>query len=222
MLAQREGRNRWYTATSSASPGSSAPTASATSTLDDSETPSGRIDLGDAVLRLFQIDDAEALAMAVWVSLEHLQPWMPWADSRSAEPGFQRERLLARGAVRAREEWQYGLFDLDDKRVLGSFGLMTRQGRARSRSATGSTSTRSGAATRRVAAATLTGVAFELTGVKHVLYLHRRRQPAQAAIPRKLGFDLLRIEDAPRSASSRTGRQQVWQRSTPLERTTPQ
>ena len=85
-----------------------------------------RIELPDAVLRPFRTSDADALARAVGESLEHLRPWMPWANNGSAEPDFQRRRLVAvvqqwnRG-----DEYQYGLFDPEEARVLGSFGLMT-------------------------------------------------------------------------------------------------
>ena len=88
-----------------------------------------RIDLEDGThLRFFVVDDAEAVARAVAENLEHLRPWMPWADAQSAEPAFQRDRLRKLPALAERgEEWQYGLFAPDES-VLGSFGLMTRRG----------------------------------------------------------------------------------------------
>ena len=179
--------------------------------------PPDRIELPDAVLRPFRTSDAEALARAVRESLEHLAPWMPWASNGSADVEFQRQRLVAvvdqweRG-----EEYQYGLFDPEETRVLGSFGLMTRRGRGSLEigywvhvDATGR-----GHATR--AAAALTGVAFDLRGVKQVLIYTDVANLRSAAIPNKLGFELLRIEAADRIASSETGRQQVWRRTTPI------
>ena len=80
-------------------------------------------------LRLFRTGDAKALALAVGESLEHLRPWMPWADDESADERFQRQRLRGvQHKAATGEEWQYGLFPTDESRVLGSFGLMTRQG----------------------------------------------------------------------------------------------
>ena len=64
-------------------------------------------------------------------------------------------------------------------------------------------------------------MAFELAGVKHVLIYTDVANLRSAAVPRKLGYELLRIEDAPRAASSETGRQQVWQRNTPIDRLVP-
>jgi RimJ/RimL family protein N-acetyltransferase len=176
--------------------------------------PPERIELPDAVLRPFRVDDADELAHAVGESLEHLRPWMPWADNGSADPGFQRQRLhgvvdqWARG-----EEYQYGLFDPDETRVLGSFGLMTRRGRGTLEigywvhvDAAGR-----GHATRATAA--LTDVALSVRGVKKVLIYTDVENTRSAAIPRKLGYELLRIEDSARTAPSETGEQQVWQRT---------
>src|SRR5262245_4424090 len=74
-------------------------------------------------------DDAELVATAVADSIEHLRPWMPWANEQSTDPKFQRERLSNQPQLAARgEEWQYGLFDADESQMLGSFGLMTRRG----------------------------------------------------------------------------------------------
>jgi RimJ/RimL family protein N-acetyltransferase len=180
--------------------------------------PPARIELDGALLRPFAVADAEGLAQAVSESLEHLRPWMPWADVTSADAEFQRGRL--RGVVEQftrGEEYQYGLFPLDESCVLGSFGLMTRRGRGTLEigywvhvDAVGR-----GHATRATAA--LTNVALGLSGVKHVLIYTDLANHRSSAIPRKLGYELLRIEEAPRAATSETGRQQVWQRDTPLD-----
>jgi RimJ/RimL family protein N-acetyltransferase len=184
--------------------------------------PPARIELTDAVLRPFAVSDAEMLAQAVRESLEHLSPWMPWADADSAQVDFQRQRLHGVVEQYARgEEYQYGLFDAAETSVLGSFGLMTRRGRGTLEigywvhvDAIGK-----GHASR--AAAALTDAAFEVAGVRHVLIYTDVANVRRAAIPRKLGYELLRVEDAPRSASSETGRQQVWRRTTPLDRLAP-
>src|SRR6185295_14813948 len=75
--------------------------------------------------------DGEAVAASVRANLEHLKPWMAWADESACDVAFQRERLAgAAQRWQAREEFQYGLFAPDDDTTfLGSFGLMTRRGR---------------------------------------------------------------------------------------------
>ncbi len=170
-----------------------------------------RIEFADAVLRPFELDDAEALATAVWVSLEHLQPWMPWADSRSAEPGFQRERLRAlAGQAARREEWQYGLFDLDEKRVLGSFGLMTRQGPGTIEIGywVHVDEVGRGLATRATAA--LTEVARRIEGIRQVIIRCDEANVRSGAIPRRLGYTLDRIETRTPEAPGESGRLEIW------------
>jgi RimJ/RimL family protein N-acetyltransferase len=185
--------------------------------------PPDRIELEGAVLRPFRVEDADALARAVGDSLEHLRPWMPWADNGSAEPAFQRHRLhdvvehWKRG-----EEYQYGLFDPEETRVLGSFGLMTRRGRGTLEIGYWVHVDAAGLGHGTRATAALTNVALAVRGVAQVLIYTDEANTRSAAIPRKLGYELVRIEDAPRSAPSETGRQQVWRRTTPIDLTTDQ
>ena len=60
------------------------------------------------------------------------------------------------------------------------------------------------------AATALTDVALRRPRREEVLIYTDEANTRSAAIPRRLGFELLRVEDAERSASSETGRQQVW------------
>lgn len=179
--------------------------------------PPERIELADGVLRAFRVEDATALARAVGESLEHLRPWMPWADNGSADAAFQRDRLEGVVEQWARgEEYQYGLFDLDEQQVLGAFGLMTRRGRATLEigywvhvDACGR-----GYATR--ASAALTNVALAVPRVRKVLIYCDEANEISAKVPRKLGFTLQRIETTPVTAPAETGRHMVWQRDTPI------
>ena len=91
--------------------------------------PPTRLKLGDdLVLRLLRVSDARAVAHAVRESLEHLKPWMPWADEESTAETFQRQRLRgARHKAAIGDEWQYGLFPRDESSLVGAFGLMARK-----------------------------------------------------------------------------------------------
>lgn len=182
-------------------------------------SPPERIELGDGIsLRWLVIDDAVALADAVGASLEHLRPWMPWADAQSADTGFQRGRLRSQAGQRDRgEEWQYGLFAPDDGALLGSFGLMTRRGPGtleigywlhvdavhRGHAIT--------------AARALTEAGRGIEGIDRMIVVCDEANARSAAIPRRLGYTLDRVERRSPEAPSETGRMQIWT----LERTAP-
>jgi RimJ/RimL family protein N-acetyltransferase len=173
-------------------------------------TPSKRMQLDDeTVLRLFAVEDADALARTVRESLDHLRPWMPWAsDEQSADPAFQRERLAR--VLAGNEEWQYGLFSADGTRILGSFGLMTRRGPGTleigyflAADAVGH-----GHATR--AAGALTEAARHVRGVREILIYCDEANVRSAAIPERLGYRLDRTEARRAEAPAETDRTQVW------------
>ncbi len=174
-----------------------------------------RFDLGaDGLhLRAFTVDDAAAVAVAVAESMEHLEPWMPWAGAQSADVGFQRGRLRKLPDLARRgEEWQYGLFERDDRRVLGSFGVMTRRGPGTLEigywlhvDAGGR-----GYATR--AAAALTQAAAVQPGVRRVLICCDEANARSAAIPQRLGYSLARVERRTPEAPGESGRLMMWER----------
>ena len=176
-----------------------------------SAAPPERIRLDDGVVvRWVTVADAEAIANAVGESLEHLKPWMPWADERSADVVFQRSRLREQIRQRTRrEEWQYGMF-ADRKTFLGSIGLMTRRG-------PGTIEIgywlhvdfgNRGLATR--AARAMTAVALELDGVDRVFIMCDEANLRSAAIPQRLGYTLDRVETRAPEAPGETGRMQLW------------
>lgn len=175
-------------------------------------SPPERVDLAGIVLRRLTVADAAAVATAVAENLEHLRPWMPWANAESADERFQRRRIAeadiqwARGA-----DFGYGLFASDDDgRLLGAFGLTARRGprtleigywlRA---DACGR-----GLATRAVEA--LTDIATSQPEVERVLVYCDEANHASAAIPRRLGYRMDRVVAVPPEATAETGRQMEW------------
>jgi len=165
-------------------------------------------------LRFLTVDDADAVAVAVGESLEHLRPWMPWADEQSADPEFQRERLRKLPAVRDRgEEWQYGLFARDEpSRLLGSFGLMTRRGPGTMEIGYWVRVTAIGRGLATSAAGALTDAALAEDGVRRVYICCDEANARSAAVPRKLGFRVLRVEQRAPEAFGEVGRLMLWAR----------
>jgi RimJ/RimL family protein N-acetyltransferase len=150
-----------------------------------------RIETVRLVIRCWHPADAGLAKDAIDTSLDHLRPWMPWA---AAEPSTleQKRQLLGRFAedFARGDDAVYGIFEPDERRVVGSTGLHPRlDGNAREIGywiradavgrGLGSEST-----------AALTRVAFEVDGVD---WMEIHCDPANvrsAAIPRRLGYDL--------------------------------
>jgi RimJ/RimL family protein N-acetyltransferase len=152
-------------------------------------TPPYRIETERLVLRCWQPRDAPLLKDAIDSSLDHLQPWMPWAQN---EPQTLEEKIELlrrfRGNFDLAQDFVYGIFARDESRVVGGTGLHTRVGDdafeigyfVRADSAGQGLATES--------TATLTRVAFGICGADRVEIHVEPANQASLAIPRKLGF----------------------------------
>ena len=174
--------------------------------------PPERIDLADGTyLRWVTVDDAEAVARAVGESLDHLRPWMPWADAQSADPGFQRERLRNHPQQRARrEEWQYGIFGRDGDGMLGAIGLMTRRGPGTLEIGYWLRADTGGRGLMTKAARALTEAGLRVDGIDQMIIVCDEANARSAAVPQRLGYTLARVETRAPEAPSETGRMQIW------------
>jgi RimJ/RimL family protein N-acetyltransferase len=176
-----------------------------------SKAPPERIQLDDdIVVRWVTVADAEPIARAVGESLEHLKPWMPWADIRSADVTFQRGRLREQIRQRTRaEEWQYGMF-AERSEFLGSIGLMTRRGPGTIEIGywLHVDAVNRGLATN--AARALTAAALDMDGIDRAVIMCDEANLRSAAIPQRLGYTLDRVEPRAPEAPSETGRMQIW------------
>jgi RimJ/RimL family protein N-acetyltransferase len=175
-------------------------------------TPPQRIGLdNDTILRWLTVDDADALARAVEESLDHLKPWMPWADSQSTETTFQRGRLRNQPRQRERrEEWQYGLFGASDGDFLGAFGLMTRRGPGTLEIGYWMHVDAGGRGRATAAARALTDAGLRVDGIDRMIIVCDEANTRSAAIPERLGYKLDRVETRVPEASGESGRMQIW------------
>lgn len=195
--------------------------------------PPGRLAAGPLVLRRMQPDDAGDLAAAVAESLDHLRPWMPWATSEAADKRTQLARI-----AEADELWESGtdylyvIFAVDRPghaqpgaaggpgggedagdaagRLAGTIGLHRRAGEdiAEIGYWIAAAQTRRGYGT--AAARAVTSVAVSLPGVRQVQIHCDEANVASAAIPRKLGYRLDRIEPHEPEAPGERGRRMIW------------
>jgi len=181
--------------------------------------PPARLTLGpDLVLRLLRVNDAGVVARAVSESLEHLQPWMPWAREESTHETFQRQRLRgARHKATTGEEWQYGLFPRDESKLVGAFGLMARKWPATIEIGYWVHVEAIGQGYAPRASRALTNASLLLPGITTVCIRCDEANTRSAAVPRRLGFTLARTEAREPEAPAESGRLMVWERREPIE-----
>jgi RimJ/RimL family protein N-acetyltransferase len=151
--------------------------------------PAYRIQTTRLVLRCWEPADAPLLSAALSESREHLLPWMPWAANEPLELS-QRVKILRRfrGEFDLDQDFIYGVFNLEESRVLGGTGLHTRAGEAAREIGywIHADFTHQGLATELSAA--LTRVAFEVEQVNRIEIHCDPRNVYSAAVPRKLGY----------------------------------
>jgi RimJ/RimL family protein N-acetyltransferase len=174
--------------------------------------PPERIELDDGIrVRWLVTDDADDVARAVGESLDHLKPWMPWADVQSADPRFQRERLRNHPQQRARrEEWQYGIFAEGRTGMIGAIGLMTRRGPGTLEIGYWLHVDAGGHGYMTNAARALTDAGLQVDGVDQMIIVCDEANVRSAAVPRRLGYALDRVETRAPEAPGETGRMQIW------------
>jgi RimJ/RimL family protein N-acetyltransferase len=151
--------------------------------------PAYRIETTRLVVRCYEPADAQLLADSIAESVEHLKPWMPWAQ---AEPELVEKKVehlkRFRGMFDLQQDYIYGIFNKEETRLLGGTGLHTRLGNEQLEIGywIHKDFTNQGLVTESTAA--LVKVAFEVIHI-HRLEIHcDPRNLASASIPRKLGF----------------------------------
>jgi RimJ/RimL family protein N-acetyltransferase len=182
------------------------------------DSPPPRIKVDDGyVLRILGISDAAALARSVRESLEHLQPWMPWAGEESTQESFQRTRLRGmKHKAALGQEWQYGLFAPGETAVIGSFGLMADKWPATIEIGYWVHVAETGKGLAKRASRVLTDMSLALDGFTTVYIRCDEANTRSAAVPRALGFTLARTETRAPEAPAESGRLMVWERTEPI------
>lgn len=170
--------------------------------------PPELVDAGPAMLRRWRAEDLEAGSEAVFASLEHLRPWMPWAVdfSRASQAEF---------LVGSERDWQAGAaFNyamLVDGAIAGSAGLMARIGPGGLEIGywVHQAYTRRGLAT--ACSSALVDQAFALPGIERVQIVHDELNVASGGIPRKLGFTEIGHRPLDHKPLGGTGVGVVWE-----------
>lgn len=160
--------------------------ASAAAVID----PPYRIVSERLVIRCWEPHDAPLLKEAVDSSLEHLRPWMPWAQAEP-QPLAEKVALLRRfrGQFDLGRVFVYGIFDRDEMKVVGGTGLHTRVGDDSYEIGYWIRASDIGRGLATEATAALTRVAVEVCGADRVEIRIDPANEISASIPRKLGFE---------------------------------
>jgi RimJ/RimL family protein N-acetyltransferase len=151
--------------------------------------PPYRIETERLVVRCWQPQDAPLLKEAIDESLDHLRPWMAWANDEPQPLDAKIELLRTfRGSFDLGTDFVYGIFSRDESRVVGGSGLHRRgQGEALEIgywlrvSETGN-----GYMTETVSV--LTQAAFAWCGVERVDILVAPDNEASLKVPLRLGY----------------------------------
>ncbi len=151
--------------------------------------PAYRIQTQRLVIRCWNPGDALLLHKAIQDSVNHLLPWMPWAHQ---EPVSLQERLQILRLFRANfdqdKDWIYGIFDKEERHVLGGTGFHKRVGPHALEIGywIHQHHIRQGYATEAVEA--LTHVGFQVNKLQRLEIHCAPENHASAAIPDKLGY----------------------------------
>lgn len=151
--------------------------------------PPYRIETERLVLHCYEPDDAELLSDALNSSVEHLKPFIPWADDLPQSVEDSRSLLRRfRAAFDADEQYVYGFFDRGERELLGGGGLHPRVGPGGLEIGywVRASAVRQGVATE--AARALTRAGFETCEADRIEIRIDPRNTSSLGVPHKLGF----------------------------------
>lgn len=168
-----------------------------------------RIAIDEFQLRRYAREDVEALHEAIKAGYAEIHLWMPWcvAPIKIEDQREFVEETFTRWA--AGEAFNFGIFDAEE-RLIGAVSLMDRVGPGGLEIGYWLRTDATGRGVITRAVARLTGLALGLPGIERVEIHCDEANLRSAAVPRRLGFRLDRIEDEKAEAPGETGRGMFW------------
>jgi RimJ/RimL family protein N-acetyltransferase len=171
--------------------------------------PPERIEVDEFHLRRYTLADVESVHEAIKASFAEIHLWMPWC----VEPvKIEDQREFVEGTYpkwMTGEAFNFAIIDADGKQI-GAVSLMDRVGPGGLEIGywLRTDSTGRGVMTRAVAR--LTEVGLGLPGIERIEIHCDEANVRSAAVPKRLGYRLDRIEDDTIEAPSETGRGMFW------------
>ena len=178
--------------------------------------PPERIDLDGFHLRRYTLGDVESLHGAIKASYAEIHPWMPWC----VEPvKIEEQREFVEGTFpkwMTGEAFNYAIFDSGEgeteqaRTQIGAISLMDRLGPGGLEIGYWLRTDATGRGVMTRAAGRLTEVGLALPGIERIEIHCDEANARSAAVPRRLGYRLDRIEDDVAEAPGETGRGMFW------------
>jgi RimJ/RimL family protein N-acetyltransferase len=155
--------------------------------------------------------DAPLALEAIGASLPELLRWTPWVIPEPFEVAVLEDRFRGfQQRFETREHFIYGLFDPDERRVIGQAGLYGRIGPGALEIGYWIRTDAAGRGYATEATRALTALAFLECGAQRVEVRCDPEHAASAAIPRRLGFNYRGITQEPTSHGTSRDTQ-VWE-----------
>ena len=161
-------------------------------------------------LRRYRLTDRDVLRESIAASLDHLQPWMPWAQAPPTEESVLAFLIPAVEDFGAEHPAEYAITLTGSGRFAGGCGLMPRIGPRALEIGYWLDVRFVGRGLATEAVALLTDAALTIDGVDRVEIHIDEANVRSAAIPERLGYRLDRIEDDEIATPGETGRSTIW------------
>jgi RimJ/RimL family protein N-acetyltransferase len=158
-------------------------------TGEDGRGPAYRVVTPRLVVRCWDPADAPRLKDAVESSLDHLRPWMPWAAHYPQPlPALIDQLRRFRGDFDLGRDYVYGIFDRDERIVIGGSGLHPRGGEGAREIGYWIRADQINQGFATEVSAALTRVAFEVEKLRRIGIHCMVENARSAAVPAKLGY----------------------------------
>lgn len=174
------------------------------------EAPAEVLEVPHGLLSRTRESDAGQLADAVGANLDHLRRWLSWAIEEAADAQAQCRRCRE-----AEERWadgsayRYVLRPGQSEQVIGGFDLW-RIGPGAAEIGYWVHAAFTGRGYGTACARALTQAGLALSGVIRVEIHTDEANTISAAIPRRLGYRLDRVDELEPEAPAHSGRLQIW------------
>lgn len=153
-------------------------------------TPPVRLETDRLVIRRWEPRDVPALKAAIDRNIPHLLPWMPWVANEPESVAEKTARLIEfRRMFDAGEDAIYGIWDTDEREVLGGTGLHPRSGAESREIGYWIDAAHEGQGLITEATAVLTRVGFEHLALDRIEIHCDPRNTRSAAVPQRLGYE---------------------------------